>query len=87
MISTATTSPNVAALSARPDVALALDAGETPNQARALSMRGQASVSRSATWDLVLPKEDLGFGKQFGRNKLGFRRDVRQRNQLDGGAV
>jgi Pyridoxamine 5'-phosphate oxidase len=44
VISTATTSPKVAALSARPDVALAIDAGDTPDQSRALSIRGQASV-------------------------------------------
>jgi len=44
VISTATTSPKVTALSARPDVALTIDAGETPDQARALSIRGHASV-------------------------------------------
>ena len=44
VISTATTSPKVMALSARPDVALAIDSGNTPDQARALSIRGQASV-------------------------------------------
>src|SRR5215472_6178541 len=44
VISTATTSPKVAALSARSDVALAIDGGDAPNQARALSIRGQASV-------------------------------------------
>ena len=44
VISTATTSPKVAALSARPDVALTIDAGDTPDQARALSIRGRASV-------------------------------------------
>ena len=44
VISTATTSPKVAALSARPDVALTIDAGDTPEQARALSIRGRASV-------------------------------------------
>jgi Pyridoxamine 5'-phosphate oxidase len=44
VISTATTSPKVAALSARPDVALAIDAGDTPDQARALSIRGRARV-------------------------------------------
>jgi len=44
VISTATTSPKVAALSARPDVALAIDGGNTPDQSRALSVRGQASV-------------------------------------------
>ena len=44
VISTATTSPKVKALSARPEVALAIDAGDTPDQARALSIRGRASV-------------------------------------------
>jgi hypothetical protein len=44
VVSTATTSPKVAALSARPDVALTIDAGDTPDQARALSIRGRASV-------------------------------------------
>jgi hypothetical protein len=44
VISTATTSPKVTALSTRPDVALTIDSGNTPDQARALSMRGQAIV-------------------------------------------
>ena len=44
VIATATTAPKVAALSARPDVALAIDAGDTPEQARALSIRGRATV-------------------------------------------
>jgi hypothetical protein len=44
VISPATTSPKVAALSACPDVALSIDAGDTPGQARALSIRGRASV-------------------------------------------
>ncbi|MCU1427283.1 MAG: hypothetical protein JWL83_1283 [Actinomycetia bacterium] len=44
VISTATTAPKVAALSAHPDVALTIDAGNTPDQARALSIRGRASV-------------------------------------------
>ncbi len=44
VISSATTSPKVTALSARPDVALSIDAGDTPDQARALSIRGRASV-------------------------------------------
>lgn len=44
VISTATTSPKVAALSARPDVAISIDAGDTPDQARTLSIRGRASV-------------------------------------------
>lgn len=44
VISTATTSPKVTALSARPDVALSIASGDTPDQARALSIRGRASV-------------------------------------------
>lgn len=44
VVSTATTSPKVAALSVRPDVALTIDVGDSPDQARSLSIRGQASV-------------------------------------------
>jgi hypothetical protein len=44
VISTATTAPKVAALSARPDVALAIDAGDSPGGARALSVRGRAEI-------------------------------------------
>jgi nitroimidazol reductase NimA-like FMN-containing flavoprotein (pyridoxamine 5'-phosphate oxidase superfamily) len=44
VISTATTSPKVAALSVHPEVALAIDAGNAPDQARALSVRGRATV-------------------------------------------
>ncbi|GAB3568325.1 pyridoxamine 5'-phosphate oxidase family protein [Spelaeicoccus albus] len=44
VISTATTSPKVTALSARPDVAVSIDAGDSPDQARTLSIRGRASV-------------------------------------------
>jgi hypothetical protein len=52
VVAAATTSPKVAALSARPDVALAI-AGDTPEQARVLSMRGRASV---AIVDGVVPE-------------------------------
>jgi Pyridoxamine 5'-phosphate oxidase len=44
VIATATSAPKVAALVARPVVALAIDAGDTPEQARALSIRGRANV-------------------------------------------
>jgi pyridoxamine 5'-phosphate oxidase-like protein len=44
IVATATTSPKVAALSARPDVAVSIDAGDTPGGARALSIRGRASI-------------------------------------------
>ncbi len=44
VIATAATAPKVAALSARPDVSLAIDAGDTPAAARSLSIRGRAGV-------------------------------------------
>ncbi len=44
VVSTAATAPKVAALQGRPDVALTIEAGETPDQARSVSIRGQASV-------------------------------------------
>ena len=44
VISTATTSPKVAALQAHPDIALVIDRGDTPGQARSLSVRGRANV-------------------------------------------
>jgi nitroimidazol reductase NimA-like FMN-containing flavoprotein (pyridoxamine 5'-phosphate oxidase superfamily) len=44
VIASATTSPKVTALSTHPNVALAIDSGDTPEQARALSIRGRAKV-------------------------------------------
>jgi len=44
VVATAATSPKVAALSARPDVAVSIDAGNTPTGARALSIRGRAGI-------------------------------------------
>lgn len=44
VISTATTAPKVKALAAHPNVALAIDAGNTPGGARSLSIRGRAEV-------------------------------------------
>jgi hypothetical protein len=44
VISTAAIAPKVAALAARPDVALGIDAGDTPAGAVSLSVRGRASV-------------------------------------------
>jgi hypothetical protein len=44
VVSTATTSPKVTALSAGPDVALSIDAGDSPGGARALSVRRRAEV-------------------------------------------
>jgi hypothetical protein len=44
VVCTAATAPKVAALVARPDVALTIDAGETPAEARSVSIRGRADV-------------------------------------------
>ena len=44
VVCTATNAPKLAALAARPDVAVTVDAGATPDQARSLSIRGRASV-------------------------------------------
>ena len=44
VICTATTAPKVRALSSRPEVAVTIDAGSTPSEARALQVRGIATV-------------------------------------------
>jgi hypothetical protein len=44
VICTATTSPKVRALSARPDVAVTIDVGHTPADARSLLIRGTADT-------------------------------------------
>ena len=44
IVCTATTSPKVAALAARPNVAATLDAGDTPASAKALLVRGIAAL-------------------------------------------
>ena len=44
VICTATTAPKVRALSSRPDVAVTIDVGSTPSEAKALLVRGIAAV-------------------------------------------
>lgn len=44
IVCTATTSPKVAALTARPNVAVAIDAGDSPDGAKSLLVRGIASL-------------------------------------------
>ncbi len=44
VVCTATTAPKVKALSSRPNVAMTIDLGDTPTEARALQMRGLANV-------------------------------------------
>lgn len=45
VMATAATAPKVAALSARPEVALTIDAGDDPGSARTLSVRGVAELT------------------------------------------
>jgi Pyridoxamine 5'-phosphate oxidase len=63
VISTAATAPKVAALTARPDVALAIDAGDTPGQIRSLSVRGRASIE---IVDGLVPEYVAGARKSMG---------------------
>jgi hypothetical protein len=44
IVCTAATAPKVKALSARPDVAMTIDLGDTPTEAKSLLVRGLASV-------------------------------------------
>ena len=44
VICTATTAPKVRAISSRPEVAVTIDVGSTPSEARALLVRGLAAV-------------------------------------------
>ena len=48
IVCTATTSPKVAALSSRPNVALAIDSGDSPGGAKSLLIRGIASMETVA---------------------------------------
>jgi nitroimidazol reductase NimA-like FMN-containing flavoprotein (pyridoxamine 5'-phosphate oxidase superfamily) len=45
VVATAATAPKVGALTARPEVALTIDAGDSPSGARSLSVRGRAEVT------------------------------------------
>ncbi len=77
VIATATTAPKVAALSARPEVAVTIDAGDTPEGARALSLRGR---SRIEIVDGVVPEYlaaarktmDAGAAAEFEKNVRGM---------------
>ena len=75
VISTATTAPKVTALAARPDVALSIEGGNTPDQARALSIRGQASVE---IVDGVVPEYLAAARKSMGAEAAAeFEQNVR----------
>ncbi|MGV9675464.1 pyridoxamine 5'-phosphate oxidase family protein [Nocardia sp. NPDC003482] len=73
VMSTAATAPKVAALSARPEVALSLDSGDTPGLAKSLSVRG---IVHLTIVDGVVPEYlaaarknfDPEFAAEFERN-------------------
>ncbi|NKY84289.1 pyridoxamine 5'-phosphate oxidase family protein [Nocardia veterana] len=73
VMSTAATAPKVAALSARPEVALTVDAGDTPGSAKNLSVRG---IVHLTIVDGVVPEYlaaarknfDPEFAAEFERN-------------------
>lgn len=62
---TATTAPKVRALEAHPDVALTIDAGDTPSTAKSLLMRGTATVE---IVDGVPDEYVAGSSEEFERN-------------------
>jgi hypothetical protein len=76
VISTAATAPKVTTLKARPDAALSIDGGNTPEQARALSVRGPASVE---IVDGVVPEYLAAARKSMGAEAAAeFERNCRQ---------
>ncbi|MDW3212663.1 MAG: pyridoxamine 5'-phosphate oxidase family protein [Ilumatobacteraceae bacterium] len=76
VVSTASTAPKVAALSANPAVALAIDSGDTPGGARALSVRGAATVD---IVDGVVPEYLAAARKNMGANAAAeFEQNVRR---------
>lgn len=76
VICTATTAPKVRALSDRPDVALTIDLGDTSDTARALSVRGVASIE---IVDGVAPEYIAGARKVLGEEGVAeFEQAVRK---------
>lgn len=76
VVCTATTAPKVRALTARPDVALTIDVGDTPDKAKALLIRGRATVE---IIDGVPDEYIAGSRKVMGEEGLAeFERQVRK---------
>lgn len=74
VVSTAATAPKVAALTAHPDVALSIEAGGTPESARALSIRGRAHID---IVDGVVPEYLAAARKSMGDGAAEFEKNVR----------
>ena len=85
VICTATTAPKVRALSSRPEVALTIDVGSTPSEAKSLLVRGIATVeivdgvTDGPTWEELQADEYLaGSRKVLDREQAEtFERQVR----------
>ena len=75
IVCTAPTSPKVRALSSRPEVALTIDTGTTPEEAKALQVRG---LARMETVDGIPDEYIAAATKSFEESQLAeFERDVR----------
>jgi hypothetical protein len=75
VVCTAPTSPKIRALSSRPEVALTIDTGTTPEEAKALLVRGLATME---TVDGVPDEYIAAATKSFEESQLTeFERDVR----------
>ena len=76
VVCTATTSPKVAALSARPNGALTIDGGGTPDSATSLLVRGVASLT---TVDGVAPEYiEMSTKSMDAAQQAEFEREVRK---------
>jgi nitroimidazol reductase NimA-like FMN-containing flavoprotein (pyridoxamine 5'-phosphate oxidase superfamily) len=75
VVASAITSPKVTALLARPEVALVIDSGDTPKQARALSIRGRARVE---IVEGVVEEYLAAARKQMGAEAAEFEHNVKK---------
>jgi nitroimidazol reductase NimA-like FMN-containing flavoprotein (pyridoxamine 5'-phosphate oxidase superfamily) len=80
VICTATSAPKVRALSDRPDVALTIDIGDTPDGAKALLIRGRATVEiADGVPDEYLAQSSKGMADKLGDEGMAeFERQVRK---------
>lgn len=79
IICTATSAPKVAALTARPEVALTIDVGDTPDGAKALLIRGVAHLEIvDGVPDEYLAQTQKSMGESLGPEGVAeFERNVR----------
>ncbi|HZR13291.1 MAG TPA: pyridoxamine 5'-phosphate oxidase family protein [Acidimicrobiia bacterium] len=79
VVCTGTTAPKVRAISERPEVALTIDVGDTPDGAKALLMRGVATVDIvDGVADEYLAMSRKGLAEELGEEGFAeFERQVR----------